>query len=475
MWTPGNADPVRDWAESGIVSLTGRATGAPVLPPGRAASVARAHSAWIAEVTGGAVRLDGARLLSERAAYTGFRRAGSVSAGGACRLLPTADGWAAVSCARPDDPPLLSALACADLVDDDPWPAVSYWLAGHSGAELAERAELLGVAAWPVGTSCGPLTPSGARCVDAPEGTEARASGAPHRVDRHDRAVDRATGNPPSIGGSGADGAPTSPAPDHRGAPGGVVERPPREPRPVTGLLVVDFSALWAGPLCAHLLGLAGARVVKVETPSRPDGARRGNADFYRLLHGGHEAVRLDPAAPRDRAALAALVGAADIVIESSRPRALRGFGLDAERFVADGATWLSITAGGRASNRVGFGDDVAAAAGLVAFDADGPMFVGDAIADPLTGLTAAALAMSAPPAEGGMLWDISMTEVVAATLDMPESAGPQPYREDNRWLIDSSTGAVEIGEPQRRPAHGPVAEPGRDTAAWLSELGTVR
>ena len=39
--------------------------------------------------------------------------------------------------------------------------------------------------------------------------------------------------------------------------------------------LVVDLSALWAGPLCAHLLGLAGARVVKVESLGRPDGARR--------------------------------------------------------------------------------------------------------------------------------------------------------------------------------------------------------
>ncbi|WP_067857515.1 CoA transferase [Nocardia shimofusensis] len=438
MWTPGSCDPVRDWAESGIVALTGRAAGAPVVPPGRAASLARAHSAWIAEVTGGAVRVDGARLLCERAAFTGFRRAGSVSAGGACRLLRTADGWAAVSCARSDDPLLLAALACADLVDGDPWPAVSSWLAEHSGAELAERAELLGVAAWPVGPD--------------------REPAAPDRLGAPGGAVQRTPPNPRSVATAWQAGVSAS-----------------LEPRPVAGLLVVDFSALWAGPLCAHLLGLAGARIVKVETPSRPDGARRGNTDFYGLLHGGHEAVQLDPTAPGDRAALAALVGAADIVIEASRPRALRGFGLDAARFVAEGATWLSITAGGRASNRVGFGDDVAAAAGLVAFDADGPMFVGDAIADPLTGLTAAALAMSVPRGGGGKLWDISMTDVVATTLDVTEGAAPQSYREGDCWMVESSTGAVEISGPQRRPARGPVAEPGRDTAALLSELGIVR
>lgn len=420
---------MRDWAESGIVALTGRPGGAPVVPPGRAASLARAYSGWIDEVTGGAVRVDGARLLAERAAFTGFRRAGSVSAGGACRLLPTADGWAAVSCARPDDPLLLSALACADLVDDDPWPAVEAWLAEHSGAELAERAELLGVAAWPVGIQ---------DCVAASAG------------------------------------------PDVVGAPGKTAALAPLDPRPVSGLLVVDFSALWAGPLCAHLLGLAGARIVKVETPTRPDGARRGNAGFYQLLHGGHEAVQFDPTVPDDRAALAALVGAADIVIEASRPRALRAFGLIAERFVAEGTTWLSITAGGRASNRVGFGDDIAAAAGLVAYDAEGPMFVGDALADPLTGLAAAAFAMSEPAGGAGRLWDIAMADIVASSLAASpmystKSAVPQPYRARDRWVVETAAGTVAIDEPQRRAAHGPIAEPGRDNDALLLELGLLR
>ena len=91
------------------MALTGRAGGPPLVPPGRAASVAGELAARFAAVTG--VRVDGAWLLSERAAFTGHRRRGAVSAGGACRLLPTADGWAAVSCARPDDAALLGALA----------------------------------------------------------------------------------------------------------------------------------------------------------------------------------------------------------------------------------------------------------------------------------------------------------------------------------------------------------------------------
>ncbi|MBY8856168.1 CoA transferase [Nocardia sp. CA2R105] len=381
---------MRDWAESGVPLLTGHADGPPLIPPGSAATVARRHTDRIAAVTGGRVRLDGARLLSERAAFTGFGRGGSTSAGGHCRLLPTADGWAAVSCARPDDPVLLGALVCRD-VGDDPWPEVSSWLRTHTGAELAERAELLGVAAGPV-------------------------------------------------------------------APVETTTPEPLQPRPVNGLRVVDFSALWAGPLCAHILGLAGAHVIKVETPTRPDGARRGNPDFYRLLHAGHESVVLDPGDREQRSALADLVASADIVIEASRPRALAGFGLDAAGFADSGGTWISITAHGRASNRIGFGDDIAACAGLVAHTDDGtPVFVGDAIADPLTGLTAAVLAMSAPADGSGRLWDVAMSSVVAATLDPATVTEP----------IDEAL----ILAPSRRETTGEAPHSGRDTDAVLARL----
>ena len=402
-------DPVRDWAESGAVALTGRPGGPPVIPPGRAATVARAMSSWISDITalgGRHLDIDGARLLSERAAFTGCGRRGATSVGGSSRLLPTADGWAAVSCARSDDPALLGALISDVIDEDDPWPAVADWLRGHTGAELVERAELLGVAAGPVSRA----------------------------------------GTPPQ--------APT-----------------PLHPRPVEGLLVVDFSALWAGPLCAHLLGLAGARVVKVETPDRPDGARRGNPDFYRLLHGGHESVVLDPTTTGGRRALALLVGAADIVIEASRPRALTRFGLDAGAAVASGTTWVSITAAGRSANRVGFGDDLAATAGLVAHDSDGgPLFVGDALADPLSGVTAAALAMSAPADGAGYLWDLSMSDLVANTL--ANQTVPRPFQRNGEWVVESASGVVAIAEPRLRSPSGRVAASGEDTAATLASLG---
>lgn len=374
---PAEADRVEDWDRSGAAALTGRADGPALVPPGRAASLARTLAVWLP------LEIDGPALLGERAAFTGHARRGSVSAGGACRLLPTADGWAAVSCARPDDPALLRAL----IEDDgpgDPWTAVSRWLRRHSGAELADRAVLLGVAAHPV-------QPRQAACAPLAEAGSLRSA---------------------------------------------------------AGLRVVDFSALWAGPLCANLLGLAGAEVIKVEAPSRLDGARLGNPEFYRLLHAGHRSVILDPGTARGRTALAALAASAGLVIESSRPRALASWGLRPEDTPA---TWISITAAGRASARVGFGDDVAASAGLVAWDDEGPMFAGDAIADPLAGLTAAARALSEPP---GSLIEISMTDVVAGTLDGSRTAV-----------------ARHAAPPRARRLAGEAHAPGADTDAVLREL----
>jgi hypothetical protein len=388
-----------DWARSGVVPLTGPSDGPPLPPPGRAATAAARSAEHIAAATAGdhrhRVLLNGPQLLAERAAFTGGRRRGRTSVGGSCRLLRTADGWAAVSVARPDDPLLWSALIGAGYEADGFEERLAAWIAAHPGAELDERAELLGLAG--------------------------------HSV------AERGAADPPS----------------------------PGPPRSVAGTLVVDFSALWAGPLCAQLLGLAGAEIVKVETPQRPDGARFGNPDFYDLLHSGprHRSVVLDPAVPGERAALQALVRRADIVIEASRPRALAGFGLDAEAEVARGCTWLSITAAGRASERIGFGDDVAAAAGLVARDAAGlPAFCGDALADPLTGLTAAALAMSQPAGGAGVLWDVAMANVVAGTLDGPPA---------------EDTGEIVSPQPPtaRRPRSAAPAM-GADTSTVLRRLG---
>jgi len=71
----------------------------------------------------------------------------------------------------------------------------------------------------------------------------------------------------------------------------------------------------------------------------------------------------------------------------------------------------LSITAYGRDGaprNRIGFGDDVAVSAGLT-IAGDPPMFVADAVADPITGLYAAAAGLACLGATRSHLVDASL------------------------------------------------------------------
>jgi crotonobetainyl-CoA:carnitine CoA-transferase CaiB-like acyl-CoA transferase len=167
--------------------------------------------------------------------------------------------------------------------------------------------------------------------------------------------------------------------------------------------LVVDLSALWAGPLAGRLLAEWGADVIKVEDPARPDGFRDGAPGLYRRLNGGkqHRSFSLPEAMP--------LLQEADVVITSARPRVWEQLGNP--QFPG---TWVQITGYGRTGpwrERVAFGDDAAVAGGLFT-GGDPPAFVGDAIADPLTGMVAAWAALVGLAAGGGLIADVSMREV---------------------------------------------------------------
>jgi hypothetical protein len=416
-----SADSVAAWAASGVVPLTGLPDGPPLRPPGAAALAARRlvqSFAALAGDLGGSVQVDGATLLGERAAFTDGRRAGTVSVGGACRLMPAVDGLLAVSLPRPDDPLLAGALV-GEEISGSPYDAVSRWARNRPAHEVVAEAAELGLAIGAVG-------------------------------ERRHRPGACAAADLVSAAVAGA--APPSP-----GA---------RTPQP-SPPLVVDFSALWAGPLCAHLLGLAGAQVIKVEARARPDGARGGDREFYDLLHHGHRAVAVDPRDAEDAALLRDLVAAADIVIEASRPRALAGWGLSAEDAAKAGTTWVGITAYGRQdeyAQRIGFGDDIAAAGGLVAVDPDSgtTVFCGDALADPLAGVTAAVLALDGYLHGGGQLIDLSMADVVAATLEGTASGSAVSI--EGAWHLISPEGPVAVdGSTGRRPA-GSSPELGRDT-----------
>ena len=236
--------------------------------------------------------------------------------------------------------------------------------------------------------------------------------------------------------------------------PGQPVPAGHRQPR------VVDFSAMWAGPLCAHLLGRCGAEVVKVEDLGRPDAARRGDPWLFEELHAGHEQVVLDFGSEPGRRTLRELVSQADVVIEASRPRALGHLGLSPGQFLGSrpGRTWVSITGHGRSgtrSNWVAFGDDAAAGGGLVS-DADprGPVFCADAIADPISGLCGATGALASIVNGGGHLVDCSMT--AASAFANHVVACGEDHRTDRRgdeWFVAHGSQCRRVEGPRRPTA----------------------
>ncbi len=424
------------WAASGLAWLSGRPEGPGLGGP---STLIEGVAAWSDELSarssalGRPVVVDPLALLAERAALTGMVRGGQVSCGGGSRLLRCADTWVAASLSRASDWELVAAwLGRPEPVPEGDWAQVGEGVAARPAEELRAGAELVGL----------PVAVLGERRPDP--------GGAP----------------PPNR---------------RRGAPEGIHGIHPRRigPAPAlrscTGLVVVDLSSLWAGPVVGRLLRQAGARVVKVESTSRPDGARTGSARFYRRLNGGKESVALDFTSGTGRRQLAAVVAGADVVITGSRPRALEQLGLDVDSLVRRGRprVWLSITgygATGASARRVAFGDDAAVAGGLVVTDEHGPCFCGDAIADPLSGLASTVAVLGALTSDGAWVLDASMADIAGGLAGPAVPMAGQIPRPPPDPDPDRDAGAGSGPGPDHR-LQAEARDLGADTEAVLSGL----
>ncbi len=432
-------DAALAWADSGLMFLCGELNQPPRQGPGAIPSCARGVINALRGLAPQTLSsdIDGARLLSERAAMLGLRARGPMSPNQSCRVLPSLDGWLALNLARRADWLSMAAWLQADRPIAD-WDSVHRAVAQRHSDELVERGRLLGL----------PL---------AAASLTAKSTKPWFRLQQ--RGLQR----------------PLSAA--------------------TTAPLVVDLSSLWAGPLCSHLLQQAGARVIKVESLQRPDGARPGGvppdearpsdskaelagySDFYHLLNAGKSSVALDFSRPTGMHQLQALLRHADIVIEGSRPRALQQLGIDAEAIVQSnpGLVWLGISGYGRSqpeANWVAFGDDAAMAAGIADIGASSPLFVGDALADPLCGAHAALLTLAFWRAGEGALLDISLHDVAAYCLAYAPSitqgevvAGP-----GRQWQFAVAGHSTAIREPRGRRPLQLAARLGADTRSVLRE-----
>jgi hypothetical protein len=440
------------------MAVTGLSEAPPLLAPAPLSSASQGALLALRSLAGADWRggdIDASRLLGERAAIFGFGRQGSISPGGSCRLIRTADGWLAINLARESDREMVAAWLEIQLTGADLWSQVETRLASRTAEWAVARGRLMGL----------PVAPAG-------ELDEAGATGALGAVGFDDRQSKSWLEITPGTRGS----------------------KPQRKATPV----VLDLSSLWAGPLCAQLLAFAGARVIKLESLERPDGARAGPSQFFDLMNAGKQSVALEFNSAGGRATLEQLLERVDIVIESARPRALSQLGIIAEEWVArrSGLTWVSITGYGRRdpeASWVAFGDDAGVAAGLSIATAsynrrfhEGALpaiFCGDAIADPLTGMHAAVAALASWQGDESRLLDVSLCSVVQHLLgpatnawDATPAGASEPVCiepvDGDRWQVRIGDEARLVEPPFARKSVRAAATLGAHTGAVLASLG---
>ena len=119
---------------------------------------------------------------------------------------------------------------------------------------------------------------------------------------------------------------------------------PTNRPRPFEGLRVADFTANWAGPIIAHVLGMLGADVIKIESAQRPDPLRFNSVkpfsedrfwEWSPLQHGPNTSKRgitLDMQSKRGQEIAMELLKISDITMENFSPRVVEQWGLTWDR-----------------------------------------------------------------------------------------------------------------------------------------------
>jgi crotonobetainyl-CoA:carnitine CoA-transferase CaiB-like acyl-CoA transferase len=209
--------------------------------------------------------------------------------------------------------------------------------------------------------------------------------------------------------------------------------------RPFSGLLVVDASAVLAGPYAGYQFGLLGARVIKVEDPGNPDFVREvGTApDLNERLLGtqfltqnaSKEFLTLNLKDERGHTAFMQLLARADVLIVNARPGAFSKTGLGFAELSAHfpRLIYCAISAFGNRGDKSwyrGYENVIQAASGYMSANGTPevrPLRQGSPAIDYGTGIAAAFAIASAlykrTETGKGTFLDVAMIDVAAALM----------------------------------------------------------
>ncbi|MGO4692469.1 CaiB/BaiF CoA transferase family protein [Glaciibacter sp. 2TAF33] len=222
---------------------------------------------------------------------------------------------------------------------------------------------------------------------------------------------------------------------------------------PFDDLKVIDIATLFAGPSAATIFADFGADVLKIEHPTRPDGARthgkskNGTGLWWLMLARNKRTVTLNLSHPDGKDIFLALVREADIVIENFRPGTLEKWGLDYETLKAVNPRLILVRVTGFGqtgpmARRPAYGTLAEAMSGF-AFSTgqpDGPPTLPPlALADNIAGLAAAIATLTALHSRSrtgaGQVVDLAIIEPILTML------GPQLLAYDQLGHITQRAG----------------------------------
>lgn len=179
-------------------------------------------------------------------------------------------------------------------------------------------------------------------------------------------------------------------------------------------LRVLDLSRVLAGPWAGQVLGDLGAEVIKIERPGSGDDTRSWGPPYLKGVDGSAElsayfltanrnkqSLAIDIAHPEGQELIRKLVAESDVVLENFKVGGLKRYGLDYDSLkrINPKLIYCSITGFGQDgpyANRPGYDFLIQAMGGLMSITGqpdgepgEGPMKVGVALTDIVTGLYA--------------------------------------------------------------------------------------
>ncbi len=221
-------------------------------------------------------------------------------------------------------------------------------------------------------------------------------------------------------------------------------------PKPLSGIRVLDLTSAWAGPLTTRTLACLGAEVIKIEGPRRPDISRgrlppkgfverypngeygerpwNRNAYFNTLNYNKYDCV-LDLTQPRGLELVKQLAATSDVVVEnfSARVMGKLGLGYPTLQALNPEVILLSMPGFGLTGPQrdwVAWGPTVEANGGmchLIGYRGGQPLSTGFNFNDPLSGLTGCAALLTAlahrEAGGGGQHIDVSHQEAAICLI----------------------------------------------------------